>query len=286
MYVSQAEYLPALVFPFTLLFGSDELSALELSMSILMWWGHSWHATHPSPPVHITDTFDALLKFYDSKLHAHMRRLETAPGLVCWTMLSTLFTEVLSRVQWLRLMDSLFCYFEKPQLVMLVPIVLLKELKGTIMAADTSSQIMLFCRTQQRVNMTSMMKTLFQYLRNTPVKYFSSMVSAFSSRDKLHLGLNQVIEDNHLTEVDEARENLALSTGKPMFPLPKGILHTSQLVSCCRSINHHQMSSSDTVAPSTIIICHRLTPIISILSLIRTVPYLRRLSDQSDEPAD
>lgn len=247
MDVSQAEYLPALVFPFTLLFGSDELSALELSMSILMWWGHSWHATHPSPPVHITDTFDALLKFYDSKLHAHMRRLEAAPGLVCWTMLSTLFTEVLSRIQWLRLMDSLFCYFEKPQLVMLVPIVLLKELKGTILAADTSSQIMLFCRTQQRVNMTSMMKTLFQYLRNTPIKYFSSMVSAFSSRDKLHLGPNQVIEDNHLTEVDEARENLALSTGKPMFPLPKGTLHTSQLVSYYSFIDHHHHMSSSNI---------------------------------------
>jgi len=70
--------------------------------------------------------------------------------------------------------------------------------------------------------MTIMMKTLFEYLRNTPAKYFSSVVSAFSSRDKLHLGPSLVVEDNHLTEVDEARENLALSTGKPMFPLPKG----------------------------------------------------------------
>ena len=41
-------------FPFVLLYGSDELAALETVMSILMWWGHSFHATFPNPPAHIT----------------------------------------------------------------------------------------------------------------------------------------------------------------------------------------------------------------------------------------
>ena len=41
-------------FPFVLLYGSDELAALETVMSVLMWWGHSFHATFPNPPAHIT----------------------------------------------------------------------------------------------------------------------------------------------------------------------------------------------------------------------------------------
>ena len=43
-----------MVFPFVLLYGADELAALETAMTVLMWWGHSFHATFPHPPVHIT----------------------------------------------------------------------------------------------------------------------------------------------------------------------------------------------------------------------------------------
>ena len=39
--------------PFVTLFGSDEISAFEAVMSVFMWWGHSFHATYPHPPVHI-----------------------------------------------------------------------------------------------------------------------------------------------------------------------------------------------------------------------------------------
>ena len=46
--------MPQMVFPFVLLYGSDELAALETAMTVLMWWGHSFHATFPHPPVHIT----------------------------------------------------------------------------------------------------------------------------------------------------------------------------------------------------------------------------------------
>ena len=39
--------------PFVTLFGCDEISSFEAVMSVFMWWGHSFHATYPHPPVHI-----------------------------------------------------------------------------------------------------------------------------------------------------------------------------------------------------------------------------------------
>ena len=50
---AQVPYVPQLMFPFVLLFGADELAALETVMTLLLWWGHSFHATFPHPPVHI-----------------------------------------------------------------------------------------------------------------------------------------------------------------------------------------------------------------------------------------
>ena len=50
-----------MVFPFILLYGADELAALETAMTVLMWWGHSFHATFPHPPVHITGKLSTFL---------------------------------------------------------------------------------------------------------------------------------------------------------------------------------------------------------------------------------
>jgi len=70
------------VFPFVLLFGSDELSTLETVMTMLMWWGYSWNATFPHPPMHIVDTFDAILQHNDIRLHHHLRHLKLMPGVI------------------------------------------------------------------------------------------------------------------------------------------------------------------------------------------------------------
>lgn len=195
----------------------------------MMWWGHSWHATHPSPPVHITDSLNDLLKYHDSKLYAHINnKLGISPGLIAWTMMSTLFTEVLSKSNWLRLMDTLICHFDNSALILLVPIVIMKELKVTLLSTDTSNQVLICCRSQQGVNINTMMKTLLDYMRNTPVKYFGAAATSHVDGKRFQLGgkgsSSNPSEVLTLSEVEEARENLALASGKPMFPIPKGFL--------------------------------------------------------------
>ena len=174
---TQAPYLPALVFPFTLVFNSDELAALETAMSVMMWWGHSWHATHPNPPVHIVDALDALLKFHDAKLYSHFKALKSSPGLMGWAMLSSLFTELLSRTNWLRLMDTLLCHFDQISIILLVPIALMKELKSALLTCDSASQVALLLRTQQSVNMLAVTKHLLEWLKSTPPKFFTAIAT-------------------------------------------------------------------------------------------------------------
>ena len=53
----QLPYIPQVVFPFVVLYGSDELSVFEMVMTVFMWWGHSFFATYPHPPVHIVGTY-------------------------------------------------------------------------------------------------------------------------------------------------------------------------------------------------------------------------------------
>jgi hypothetical protein len=46
---------------------------------------------------------------------------------------------------------------------------------------------------------------------------------------RLELGPGRVTEELQLTETNQAGENLALSTGRPVFPLPKGTLYLLSL---------------------------------------------------------
>ncbi|KAJ1433849.1 hypothetical protein B484DRAFT_394310 [Ochromonadaceae sp. CCMP2298] len=107
-------------------------------------------------------------------------------------------------------------------IILLTPVVLLKELRQALLLCDTAAQLTLTCRTQQALNMTSATKLLLEFLRNTPPKYFAAVSSRHMDGKRLELGNGQVTEELHLNENDEARENLALSSGRPLFPLPAG----------------------------------------------------------------
>ena len=91
-----------------------QVAATETVMTLLLWWCHSWMATHPYPPIHITDSMDALLRLHDPPLHAHLHSLGPAvsPGLISWSLLSSLFTHLLPRRAWLSFMDLLFAHIE------------------------------------------------------------------------------------------------------------------------------------------------------------------------------
>ena len=47
-------------------------------------------------------------------------------------------------------------------------------------------------------------------------------ITIFFAGKRLELGPHTTTEEVRLSEVDEAGENLALSSGRPLFPLPRG----------------------------------------------------------------
>lgn len=57
-------------------------------------------------------------------------------------MLNNLFTEVLSRTAWLKMMDYLFCRFEDISLMLLAPIAVMRDLKATLLTCDTANQVL------------------------------------------------------------------------------------------------------------------------------------------------
>ena len=117
------------------------MATLETCMTIFMWWGYSWHATFPNPPLHVTDAIDALLKFHDESLYSHLRRTGVAAGLIGWTLISTLFTELLGREDWLKLMDYIFAHFHQSELMIVTPVALLRAVRTSLLTAGTKRDV-------------------------------------------------------------------------------------------------------------------------------------------------
>jgi len=214
----EVSYLPQLVFPFTIVFGVDELATLEAVMTILMWWGYSWHATFPQPPVHIIDCIDRILHLGDAKLYNHLVKRDVPPGVAGWALVSSFFTEVLSRENWLRLMDLIFLNTNKTATMYIAPVALMIAMRTTLLALDDPDQIMTALRTQHNFEFAFVSKVITSLLSNTPSKVLSG--AAVKSRyDDDYSSSNRA---HDLDEVDQARECLALQGGHPVFPLTSG----------------------------------------------------------------
>ena len=215
----EVSYLPQLVFPFIIVYGVDELATLETVMTILMWWGYSWHATYPQPPIHVVDAMDQMLKLTDPKLHKFMSAHNAPSGLVGWAMVSSLFTEVLSRENWLRLMDHVFLSVHRSAVLYMVPVALMTAVRSAILQQTTGDDILAVCRRQHSVDFTHLNKILHTLQTTVPTKFLAGV--ALRTRFDDHTG-GGVADRWDLDDVEQARECLALNGGHPLFPLPSG----------------------------------------------------------------
>lgn len=101
------DYLPSTVFPFLLVYEDDEIAALETVMTLYIWWGHSWFATFPHPPLHIVEAINDLLMRHDKSLYSHITKvLDSDPGLIGWGIISSLFTEIFTKPDWFKVIVS------------------------------------------------------------------------------------------------------------------------------------------------------------------------------------
>ena len=230
----EVDYLPQLVFPFVVLFGSDEMSTLEAVMTVLMWWGHSWQATFPNPPVHLTDAFDALLEHHDDRLHSHLYAQEVPPGLLCWTLLSTLFSEILSSNCWLTIMDYIFAHPSEMELMFLLPIAIMKEVRISLLAATEQRHIVRYIRQPQTVDAVHILRTMTTVRNNTPDHLLAAITSRATVGDDSDVSRSEssspgkrrqdpnMIASADADDLRRVRESIVAQEGQAIFPIPKG----------------------------------------------------------------
>lgn len=151
-------------------------------MSLLMWWGYAWHICHPNPPAHLTDSFDALLLHFDPNLHKHLRSLEVSPGLIGWRLTYSMYSEFLSKETWLRVMDFIFTHFQSMELMLLIPVALIRLSGPSLLCAHSSEHILRYFSAQQDFKAASIVSMVQHMMVKAPKNLLLACYRGAASR--------------------------------------------------------------------------------------------------------
>ncbi|XP_068839633.1 TBC1 domain family member 31 isoform X8 [Capricornis sumatraensis] len=105
---SDTPYLPLLAFPFVKLFQNNQLICFEVVATLIINWCQHWFEYFPNPPINILSMIENVLAFHDKELLQHFINHDVTSQLYAWPLLETMFSEVLTREEWLKLFDNVF----------------------------------------------------------------------------------------------------------------------------------------------------------------------------------
>lgn len=114
---AEVEYLPAIVLSLLKIIPNDDLYALELIMSLIVQWMQVWFETYPCEPVAVVGAVESLIDSQEPRILQHLSSLGYAGKTYIWPLFSNLFSVVLAKEDWLRLLDHLFVNRDQPELL-------------------------------------------------------------------------------------------------------------------------------------------------------------------------
>jgi len=165
----EAEFVPALAYPFVSLFHVDDLAAFETVMAVLLHWGGSWLQTFPHPPIPALNTVEQIIHSADPKLMSHLCSLGVSSQVYAWSLLRSVFTEVLNKSEWLRLWDHLFTNSHDPSLLLCAVAAYSVYNRNALIASVDKKEVEPFYRRQNPINMGDFVLLMYELRRKTPL---------------------------------------------------------------------------------------------------------------------
>lgn len=89
-------------------------------MTFFKHWGQHFFKYYPSPPVEIIIQVENAIKDSDIEMYSYLKANKIQLGGFVWQNLVNLYTDIMTKDQWLTLFDYLVAYSEYPELFCLV----------------------------------------------------------------------------------------------------------------------------------------------------------------------
>ena len=168
-------FLPELVFPFVKCFPNDEHFLFELLIGFFHSVGNFWFEFYPGPPLYHIKLSEKIIEHEEPSINDHIEIIYRESDIaemklteLIWRLMRNLFSESLIKEHWLQLVDFLFAYNHKPEMILYIASSYILGLKNEILRAENSDDIknILF-----DINNYTILTTVFKRAKELYKKY-------------------------------------------------------------------------------------------------------------------
>ena len=141
-------FLPELVFPFIKCFPNEEHFLFELLIAFFHSIGNFWFEFYPGSPLYHIKLSEKIIEHEDSILCEHIEKIYRESDIaelklteIIWRLIRNLFSESLVKDHWLQMVDFLFAYNHKPEMILYVASSFILSIKNQILACSNSDEL-------------------------------------------------------------------------------------------------------------------------------------------------
>lgn len=162
----EVEYLPLVAFPFVKLFPNNPLLCFEVVATVIVNWCQHWFEYFPNPPLNILSMIENVLAHHDKELLQHLVDCGITSQLYAWPLLETLFSEVLTRDEWLKLFDNIFS--NHPSFLLMACVAYITCCREPLLLCSQKQDFEYFFHHRNNLDVGAMMKEAYRLMSNTP----------------------------------------------------------------------------------------------------------------------
>uniref|UniRef100_A0A669BJF8 TBC1 domain family member 31 n=1 Tax=Oreochromis niloticus TaxID=8128 RepID=A0A669BJF8_ORENI len=180
----ELEYLPLVAFPFVKLFQNNPMLCFEVSsiITVLNWCQH-WFEYFPNPPLNILNMAENVLAHHDKELLQHLVDCGVTSQLFVWPLLETLFSEVLTRDEWLKLFDNIFS--NHPSFLLMACVAYIICCREPLLLCSQKQDFEYFFHHRNNLDVGAMIKEAYRLMSSTPADIHPrAMLSDFTPLTK------------------------------------------------------------------------------------------------------
>ncbi|XP_037358020.1 TBC1 domain family member 31 isoform X5 [Talpa occidentalis] len=180
---SDTPYLPLLAFPFVKLFQNNQLICFEVVATLIINWCQHWFEYFPNPPINILSMIENVLAFHDKELLQHFIHHDVTSQVYAWPLLETVFSEVLTREEWLKLFDNVFS--NHPSFLLMTVVAYNMCSRAPLLNCNLKDDFEYFFHHRNNLDISVVIRKVYHLLDTTPADIHpDSMLDAFVALTK------------------------------------------------------------------------------------------------------
>ncbi|NXI92057.1 TBC31 protein, partial [Psophia crepitans] len=164
---AETPYIPLLAFPFVKLFQNNQLICFEVVATVVVNFCQHWFEYFPNPPVNVLSMMENVLAHHDKELLQHLIKHNVTSQVYAWPLLETLFSEILTREEWLKVFDNIFS--NHPSYFLMIVVAYITCSRAPLLHCNQKGDFEYFFHHRNNLDINVVIKEAYHLMEATPL---------------------------------------------------------------------------------------------------------------------